>query len=218
MELSSYDVPITPQFMTEEADLNNKNYDIEWGDFQGADTYELFENGQLIYSGAETSVSIVNQPDGEYSYSLVAVLASGLRLDGDLITLSLHHIVVPPVLDSQQENLTQGDEVSLVWTAIEGASWYALTMENEQGELIVVYNGTDTAYSGIIDDEGRNRFRVSSGTSDGKFSEPSDSVFIFVEAKENTPSFADENLRKLLISVLILAGILLVLNLFDRRN
>ena len=91
-------------------------------------------------------------------------------------------------------------------------------MENEQGELIVVYNGTDTAYSGIIDDEGRNRFRVSSGTSDGKFSEPSDSVFIFVEAKENTPSFADENLRKLLISVLILAGILLVLNLFDRRN
>lgn len=218
MELSSYDVPITPQFMTEEADLNNKNYDIEWGDFQGADTYELFENGQLIYSGAETSFSIVNQPDGEYSYSLVAVLASGLRLDGDLITLSLHHIVVPPVLDSQQENLTQGDEVSLVWTAIEGASWYALTMENEQGELIVVYNGTDTAYSGTIDDEGRNRFRVSSGTYDGKFSEPSDSVFIFVEAKENTPSFADENLRKLLISVLILASILSILTLMDRRT
>ena len=218
MELSSYDVPITPQFMTEESDLSNKNYNIQWGDFQGAETYELFENGHLIYSGKETSFSIVNQLDGEYSYSLVAVLASGLRLDGDLITLSLHHIVVPPVLDSEQGNITQGEEVVLSWTAVEDALWYALTMENDQGEIIVIYNGTNTAYTGTFEDEGRNRFRVSSGTSDGKFSEPSDSVFIFVEEKENTPSFADENLRKLLISILFLAGILLVLNLFDRRN
>ena len=126
--------------------------------------------------------------------------------------------MVPPVLDSEQGNITQGEEVVLSWTAVEDALWYALTMENDQGEIIVIYNGTNTAYTGTLDDEGRNRFRVSSGTSDGKFSEPSDSVFIFVEEKENTPSFADENLRKLLISILFLAGILLVLNLFDRRN
>ena len=38
-ELTSFSVPISPQFLSEDANLSMDNYNVEWAEFQGADSY-----------------------------------------------------------------------------------------------------------------------------------------------------------------------------------
>lgn len=218
MELTSYEVPTTPQFITQTSTITNKNYNIEWADFQGTESYELYQNGVLIYSGPASSYQIQNQKDGDYTYELLSILSSGFAIGGDELSLSLEHIVISPELETQTTNTSQGKEVTFAWSEVEDAIWYTLTMEQEDGEMTVVYNGTATSYTGVLDDEGRNRFRISAGTSDGKYSEPSDSVFIFVEVDQEVSILNDQNFRNLIFGIVVLAVILSLVSFLDRSN
>ena len=49
--LTSFDVPMTPQFTTEEGNLSVSDYDVQWAPFQVAASYQLIENEIIIYEG-----------------------------------------------------------------------------------------------------------------------------------------------------------------------
>ena len=183
--LTSFDVPMTPQFTTEEGNLSVSDYDVQWAPFQGAASYQLIENEIIIYEGNNKSFSIENQEDGVYTYQINAVMASGLVFEGDILELNLVYIVPPPVLTSNFEEIDQGEEITFSWSEEESAAWYSLIVQDAEGITTEYYNGTVNSIS--IEDlpVGQNRIRVQAGLSDGKVSEYSDSIFVTVEDKKD---------------------------------
>ena len=182
--LTDFEVPTQPQFIIDEYTMDNKNYNIDWGEFQGAVSYQLYEDGVEIYSGSETSFELKNQLDGTYSYRLVAKLPSGTAMESEEYVISLVHIVLPPEFNPVQTNVTEGEDVQLSWEPVENALWYSLSLQNENDDAEIIYNGSEPLYKLEDIETGRNRLRVNAGTSDGKISEWSPSMFIMAEEKD----------------------------------
>ena len=63
---------------------------------------------------------------------------------------------------------------------------------DSEGEVSELYNGTETSFLVEGLEDGQNRFRVKQGMENGKFSQPSDSIFINVDNSMN----ADEESEK----------------------
>ena len=181
-ELTSFDVPTTPQFITETAEISTTDYTVEWAEFQGASTYVLSAtDGSVVYDGSETSFEFVDQSDGDYVYTLVARMPNGFQTEATELELNVFQIAIPPVAILSSTMAVEGEAVTLSWAANDKAAWYAVSVENAQGETNEVYNGTSS--SCVLDDldPGRNRIRVQVGLENGKVSDASDSVFVTVE-------------------------------------
>ena len=189
--LTDFEVPTQPQFIIDEYLMSNKDYEVKWGPFQGAVSYELFENNVSVYSGTETTFALNNQVDGTYAYRLVAKLPSGHSMESEEYVLSLVHIVEPPQLNPVESNMTEGEDVMLSWGAVENAIWYSVTLQIDNGDTQTVYNGSEPNFNLEDIELGRNRLRVNVGTSDGKISEWSPSVFVMVEETESDSVFGD---------------------------
>jgi len=205
-ELTSFTVPITPQFLTEESNLSIKNYNVEWAVFQGADSYQLYENGNLIYSGENTSFLITDQSDGEFTYRIDALFSSGQIIEGGTIQLNVMYVVIAPTLYATNYDIDSGDEVTISWTNVSDLSWYSLVLQNADGEVSEIYNGTENTFSISELEVGLNRLRISASTTDGKVSEFSDSIFVNVEEKviEDADSISVSTISLFAIMVLIL--------------
>jgi hypothetical protein len=67
---------------------------------------------------------------------------------------------------------------------VENALWYSLSLQNENDDAEIIYNGSEPLYKLEDIETGRNRLRVNAGTSDGKISEWSPSMFIMAEEKD----------------------------------
>ena len=80
-DLTSYDIPTTPRFVTEEGKLFNEDeYRIDWAEFEGATEYELVENGNVVYSGTDTNFQLKERGNGGYSYQITVTLSSGEKV------------------------------------------------------------------------------------------------------------------------------------------
>jgi hypothetical protein len=183
-ELTSFDVPTTPQFITEATEVPTTDYTIEWSEFQGASTYVLSADGLVIYDGVETTFEFTDQSDGAYVYSLVARMQNGFQTEATELEFKVFQIVTPPVASLSATQSAEGESVTLSWVEEANAAWYAVRVENAQGETSEVYNGTSSTC--VLDElePGMNRIRVQVGLENGKVSEASDSVFVTVEAME----------------------------------
>jgi hypothetical protein len=191
-ELISYEFPIVPQFITESKYIQENDYSLQWADFDGAVSYQLLENNNLIYSGTETSYDIYQQSDGIFSYQINAEMISDESVEGNLIQLEVFYILPPPAFDTDSQSIKSTDEILISWTSEEeNISWYSLTLIDSEGEMTELYNGTENIFTVGDLEPGQNRFRVKQGLGNGKFSLPSDSIFMSVENSQDTDKAAD---------------------------
>ncbi len=203
MELTSYEVPITPQFVTENSNVSTKDFLIEWAPFQGASSYELTQDGNVIYSGVETSHFVQDSKDGSFSFQINAKLSENYTLTGEILSLDVLHVVLPPKLVSSTDSAVEGEEVTLSWDYVEDSVWYSVTVWDSNGVSSELYNGTELECQLTDLEPGLYRLRVSTGTSDGKYSEMSDSIFVEVTEAEESSSFLIGLFQPLLIVALI---------------
>ena len=204
-ELTSFDVPITPQFTTEDANLSIKDYSVEWAVFQGATSYKLLENGVPIYEGVNTLFNLENQADGQYLYSLNAVMASGHVVEGDNLELNVMYVQLPPTVLTPTQTISAGETIEISWEPVENVAWYSVTIQDADGMVTEIYNGTESAVALDDLDTGQNRIRVKVGLSDGKISDMSPSIFVTLQE----PSESENN--PLNPTIILIVGIVLLL-------
>tara|TARA_B100000945_G_C20424996_1_gene620032 strand:- start:1363 stop:3711 length:2349 start_codon:yes stop_codon:yes gene_type:complete len=181
-ELTSFDVPITPQFITEdETNIWDDDFIVEWAKFQGAASYQLFENGVLIYEGDEASLSVENKEDGEYIYKLNAIMNSGQIVEGDTLFLNVYFILEPPEIYADNRTVIKDQSVRLSWEKVEDVAWYSIKVENSEGEIVEFYNGTENFTEINSLDIGQNRIRLQAALQNGKVSDLSPSIFVTVQ-------------------------------------
>jgi len=144
--LTSFYIPLIPQFITEgNSNYLVNDYLIEWSSFDGAETYNLFQNQELIYSGNGTSFSIVDQADGIYKYELYAVLSSEASIKSDSINLTVKFVPDIPLIITESQTIEKGQSVNISWSYSENVLWYSVILENKEGVKTEIYNGTENS-------------------------------------------------------------------------
>jgi len=221
MELTSFEVPVIPQFITEDSNVSEKNYLVDWAPFQGAISYELIKNGELVYSGTNTSFEVKDSLDGQFTFQINAKLSENYQIQGDLLTLNVLYVLPSPTLSTSDDVVSYGDKVVLSWKSVEDSIWYSVIVQNGNEGPVEIYNGSETEFSTSELDVGLNRIRISVGSSEGKISELSDSIFIDVEEKEedSSSSFVSGLFQSsTLITIIAIVAILMVAVLiFDKE-
>lgn len=202
-ELASFNVPLTPQFITEATNITTEDYVLEWAEYQGAESYTLMEGDTILYSGSSTHYNVTEQSDGDYDYRVIAHMPSGFQSEGTMLELNVFVIAESPSIELSAVNVSQGDAASVSWQPLEGASWYAVRIQGGDGEVYELYNGTSTSVDLSSLDPGLNRIRVSAGFDNGKVSEYSSSQFINVIADEAAGEVAEEESRSFEIALFI---------------
>jgi len=187
--LSGYDLPLTPKFITEDGiSLDTNDYTVEWSPFQGAISYRLTQNGELVYNGNGTNFSFENQSDGQYIYELYAVLPSEATLKSDSINMTISFIPPVPTITTASQTIDSSIVLNLTWEYFENVRWYSVVVEDVNGQKTEIYNGTNN-FTGVKNLEvGQNRVRVQALLSNGLLSGFSDSIFIVVESKAEEAS------------------------------
>ena len=112
-DLTSFDVPTAPSFLTETNKLfHTDSYVIQWADYQGASSYDLYENGDLIYTGEETNFRTHDREDGSYAYEISATMPSGEVVQGEGVDIEVLFILQPPEFTLPEETITHTSDVS----------------------------------------------------------------------------------------------------------
>ena len=181
-ELTSFDVPTAPQFLNEAGNISSSDYTLEWADFQGALSYTLFEGDTVLYEGNNTSYDIVDQLDGSYTYQILANMPNNFQTQASEVVLNVLEVITMPVVTVSKTSIAQGETVTVSWSPHEDAIWYSMWLQTDLGGTSEHYNGTSSSVDLDNLESGLNRLRVRTGSSDGKISDYSASVFVTVEA------------------------------------
>ena len=216
-ELTSFEVPMSPQFITEETNITTKDYVVEWAPFQGASSYELVQNDIVVYAGENTSFNLSGQKDGIYTYQINAVISDNQTVEGSKLQLAVDYQVVAPLLFSNKYDIESGELVAISWAAKEDNTWYSVIIQNGDRLPVEVYNGTENKYSTSELEIGINRIRVSAGNSDGKYSDYSDSIFIEVESKQTEDVTSESAKLNGILEISIIVMMVLIIVFWRRR-
>ncbi|MBJ09796.1 MAG: hypothetical protein CMB63_07315 [Euryarchaeota archaeon] len=208
--LSGYDLPLTPKFITEDGiSLDSNDYTVEWSPFQGAISYRLTQNGELVYNGNGTNFSFENQNNGLYIYELFAVLPSEASIKSDSINVIISFIPPVPTFTTVSQTIDSSKVINLTWEYFEDVLWYSVVVENVYGQKTEVYNGSNnfTDLKGLED--GQNRVRVQAFLTNGFLSDFSASIFIVVESEVEEAS---------MLSVINVVFIIAIVSILGRKN
>ena len=182
-ELSGYDIPTKPKFITESSTITSKDYTISWASFPSATLYQLIQNGAVIYEGDSTSFDVESNSDGNYVYSLNTLTDIGYLIEGDEIQINVDFIPITPVIDSIPNAIGNGESLNLSWSSVPDAEWYSVIVQDAEGDVVEMYNGSDNFTTLEDMPTGQNRLRVNVMVS-GKISEYSSSVFVTIDEIE----------------------------------
>ena len=187
--LTSFYMPLNPQFITESEDNYIFNdYTISWAPFEGAESYKLVENGNTIYSGNNTEFQILDRVDGTYTYEMYAVLPAEAMIKSSSITFNISFVPEVPSFVTTNQQIVKGASLEINWEYDEEILWYSLIIEDKNGVKTELYNGTDTSIKLDNLPSGQNRLRVQAKLDSGKMTDFSDSIFIKVEdSDEDSP-------------------------------
>ncbi len=177
-ELTSFEVPTTPQFITEELKLfSDDDFKIEWAQFPGAQSYQIVENGGVIYTGEDTHLNLSNRPDGKYNFQVNALMQSGKVVEGDSIQIEVRFVLQPPVFISESHSTSEG-KTSIFWNTVEGDVKYTVLVIYEDGSSLEAYHGHENQT--VLEDLeiGINRIRVKATLANGISSDFSESIFV----------------------------------------
>ena len=182
-ELSGYEIPTKPKFITESSAITSKDYTISWASFPSATLYQLIENGVVIYEGDSTSFDVERNADGNYVYSLNTLTDIGYLIEGDEIQINVDFIPTTPTFEPFSTSLENGKALNLSWPSIPDAEWYSVIVQDADGNVVEMYNGSDNFTTLEDMSTGQNRLRVNVMVS-GKISEFSSSEFVTIEEIE----------------------------------
>jgi len=186
-ELTGYDRPSTPQFLTEAGKQSASSFELQWAEFPGAQAYQLMENGVEVYRGDSTTFNARNRADGDYLYQINAIMGLDYVLPGTQIEVNVDFVPPLPEVSINPGTIAHDGEVTVSWSYPFEVEWYALTVQSPDGTTTEMYNGSsDFVEIGELE-PGLNRIRVSAMVN-GKLSEPSDSVFVTVDEAPPSPS------------------------------
>tara|TARA_B100000459_G_scaffold147354_1_gene116671 strand:+ start:941 stop:3295 length:2355 start_codon:yes stop_codon:yes gene_type:complete len=201
-ELTSFDVPTAPQFLNEGGNISTPDFTLQWAEFQGAQSYTLLEGDSVLYEGNNTSFDIVNQPDGTYTYQILANMPNNFQTQVSEVELHVFKIVSVPEVALSNVSAAQGDPVTISWAPSEDAVWYSVLLQNDRGETSEYYNGTSSSVEISDLEPGLNRLRVRTGSADGKISDYSASVFVTIEGdSEASAETADSQFLEIIFIV-----------------
>ena len=192
-ELTSFDVPTAPQFLNEAGNISSSDYTLEWAEFQGAQSYTLLEGNSVLYEGNNTSFDVLDQPDGIYTYQILANMPNNFQTQVSEVELNVFEIISVPEVVVSNASSAQGTPVTISWAPSEDAIWYSVLLQNALGETSEYYNGTSSSVDVSDLEPGLNRLRVRTGSADGKVSDYSASVFVTVEADVDTDSESEDS-------------------------
>lgn len=179
-ELTGYNQPSVPEFLTEPVVQTSPNFELQWSEFAGAQHFQLLEDGVEIYRGSDTHFQVRNREDGTYQYQINAITELDYVLVGATLGLVVDFLPPEPVLTSTTSFLTVDETAMFSWDYGYEAEWFSLVVQDPDGEITEVYNGS-SPYAEVEGlDSGLHRFRLTAMV-DGKVSEPSPSIFVSVE-------------------------------------
>ena len=160
-ELTGYDRPSTPQFLTEAGKQSASSFELQWAEFPGAQAYQLMENGVEVYRGDSTTFNARNRADGDYLYQINAIMGLDYVLPGTQIEVNVNFVPPLPEVAVNPETIPHDGEVTVSWSYPFEAEWYALTVQSPDGTTTEMYNGSsDFVEIGELE-PGLNRIRVS---------------------------------------------------------
>ena len=131
------------------------------------------------------------------------------------MTLDVLYVLPSPTLSTSDDVVSFGDKVVLSWESVEDSIWYSVIVQNGNYDPVEIYNGSETEFSTSELDVGLNRIRISVGSSDGKTSELSDSIFVNVEEADSSSSFFGELTTPIILFAIIAITMVAVL-IFER--
>ena len=189
-ELTGYDRPSVPTFLTETTDQDAPTFDLQWSEFSGVKGYQLLENGVEIYRGTDTQFEVRNRDDGIYEFQINAITELDYVLMGSVLEIRVDFTPPVPVLTSSASFLSASQPAMFSWDYEYEVDRFSLTVQAPDGTTTEVYNGS-SSFAEVDDLEpGLHRFRLTA-TVDGKSSEPSSSVFVTVDP---APSSEDNSM------------------------
>jgi hypothetical protein len=186
-ELTAFDTPQTPEFLTETTVQTEKSFEIQWSEFVGAEAYQLLENGVEVYRGVETEFELRNRDDGTYRYQVNAIMPLDYLLLGSTLDVEVAFLPPTPVLTASASFIASGESALLSWDYPFEAESYLVTMQTPDGDVVEVYNGASTFVEVGNLESGLHRFRLVA-TMDEVSSEPSASIFVTVEESSSSAS------------------------------
>ena len=203
-ELTGYNQPSVPEFLTEPTVQTSPNFELQWSEFAGAQHFQLLEDGVEIYRGSDTQFQVRNRDDGTYQYQINAITELDYVLVGATLGLVVDFLPPEPVLTSTASFLTLDETAMFSWDYGYEAEWFALVVQDPDGEITEVYNGS-SPYAEVEGlESGLHRFRLTAMV-DGKVSEPSSSIFVTVEEPPAEDASAGFMPSMSLLSVLFVA-------------
>ncbi len=128
---------------TDPSPCANATYTIAWSAVAGSTGYELYENGNLIYSGPLTQFNIA-RASGSYTYTVKAVngCGAGLASPAGGATTILTAPAAPDAPLTSNPSPCGPDDYTISWSASTGATAYELY---ENGSLI--YDGPNLDFT-----------------------------------------------------------------------
>ena len=150
-------------------------------------------------------------------------MSENYKISSQTKSIDVFYVVKPVVVDVTKSDegsmeattnleVDSGDSVVLSWSQIESPAYYSVVVQNGNSSK-EIYNGTGNTFTSDDFDIGLNRIRVVSMDTDGKISEPSDSVFVRVNDVDSANEAEDvfSNIPTVAVAgVAILAIILLI--------
>lgn len=184
-EMTSFEVPTTPQFLTENGQrFTDDDIQIDWAHFPGAERYQLFENGLLVHTGEENQISLGSRDDGEYTYQIVAEMPYGQIIHSEEIVIEVFFVLDAPNFLMETHSTINEENARLSWSAVEGDVTYTVyVMPEDSPSFSMLVNEHENITIKL--EPGINRIRVKATLENGKASDFSDSIFITFEEPES---------------------------------
>ncbi len=196
-EVDATPVPEAPTGLTASAGAASGQVDLEWNPSPGADSYTIYysDDGGNTFTAISPNVTGTSYPhtglnDGtEYTYYVVANNAGGTSESSD--TISATPGVEPPSAPTNLTASAGSGEVSLTWTAVDGAEDYTIYVSTGGGDYTAIspnVTGTSFTHTGLTN--GTNYYYYVVANNEGGASADSNVVSATPEAPTVDPPAA----------------------------
>ena len=159
-ELTGYDRPSVPTFLTETTDQDAPTFDLQWSEFSGVKGYQLLENGVEIYRGTDTQFEVRNRDDGIYEFQINAITELDYVLMGSVLEIRVDFTPPVPVLTSSASFLSASQPAMFSWDYEYEVDRFSLTVQAPDGTTTEVYNGSSSFAEVDNLEPGLHRFRL----------------------------------------------------------
>ena len=134
------------------------------------------------------------------------MLDVGYIISGNEIEIHVDFIPPSPIFNQlssgKVHTVTLGESIPLSWSEVPDHGWYSVIVQDADGVVTEVFNGSENTTTLTDLSLGQNRLRVNVMV-DGKISEYSDSIFISINEPADEASEEENSLPAVSISLTV---------------